>query len=468
MTLLVRAPETYPRERRYVLDVILSEWLGLDYALDFDEVPHVAIRLAGDPQESEISLPDAFFATPSWGWLAESSLPIRPLARLKPSALSPSQAAGPNDPAAGSPGASRLPVVFGSSAADGLAWRRTAKGASLSVDVFGSVFFLLTRYEEIVRRNRDVHDRFPASASLAAVEGFLDRAIVDEYVDLLWMAMHSLWPALVRRSATFRLRLTHDVDLPWAALAHRALGGDLVRRRDASLAARRVRSFIDARGGRVDRDPFNTFDFLMDTSERHGLRSTFYFRTRGMYRLSDPPVADLLRRIHEQGHEVGLHAGYESYRSPERTSAEFEELRAACRGVGFDQPQWGVRQHYLRLDNPQTWRNHESAGLDHDSTLGFADQVGFRAGTCREYPLFDLLDRRTLKLRERPLLVMDATMFGYMRLGLDEASSLTRTIAGVCRRHKGDAVVLYHNDSLWSTRHRAHYRELVEEIAHAG
>jgi peptidoglycan/xylan/chitin deacetylase (PgdA/CDA1 family) len=210
----------------------------------------------------------------------------------------------------------------------------------------------------------------------------------------------------------------------------------------------------------------------MDTSERHGLQSTFYFMAGdaandidGQYRLSDPPVARLLRQIHDRGHAIGLHTTYGSYRSTERIRGEFDALTAACRAVGFDQPTWGVRQHFLRFENPQTWRSQEAAGLDHDSTLGFADRVGFRAGTCREYPLFDLLDRRALRLRERPLLVMDATFSGYMNIELDAAATRTRAIVDACRRHRGDAVLLFHNSSLSGARQRAHYIELVERLA---
>jgi peptidoglycan/xylan/chitin deacetylase (PgdA/CDA1 family) len=267
------------------------------------------------------------------------------------------------------------------------------------------------------------------------------------------------------------------VDEPWAALGRRtrdvahALAGDLVRRRDPILAGRRARSLVDARSGRVDRDPLNRFGLMMDVSERHGLRSVFYFMAGNApddhdfrYQLSDPPFAELLRRIHERGHEIGLHASYGSYLSEERTTMEFAALKAACRVAGFDQPSWGVRQHYLRFEAPQTWRNQESAGLEHDSTLGFAERVGFRAGTCREYPVFDLLDRRRLGLRERPLVVMDGTLFEYMGLDLDAAALRIRAVVGACRQHRGDAVLLYHNTTLAGDRNQAHYREIVEEL----
>jgi hypothetical protein len=473
MTVIVHAPHTYLAERRYVLDVVLTEWLGLDYDLEFDDRPRVAIQLAGDNHGRELTLPDVLFATHPKGWLKEQSMPALPLTRVD---IGPLRAANGMD--GGGPQSPKLPVLFGDVVAAGRPWDRTATGIALAVDIFGSVFFLLTRYEEVLSQVRDRHDRFPASASIAAHEGFLHRPLADEYVDLLWLAMRALWPSLSRRATAFRLRLTHDVDQPWAALgqglgalAH-ATGGDLLRRRDLGLAARRVRSLVDARSGRVDRDPFNTFADLMDTSERHGLTSVFYFMAGNSptdfdfrYRLSDPPLIDLLRSVHERGHEVGLHASYMSYRSPTRIRAEFDALQASCRVAGFHQATWGVRQHYLRLANPDTWCHQESAGLEHDSTLGFAEQIGFRAGTCREYPLFDVVRRCSLKLVERPLVAMDATLLEYMGLSFDEAATRVRTVVRTCRQHNGDAVLLFHNGTLAGARSSAHYRSLVEALA---
>jgi hypothetical protein len=417
------------------------------------------IELAGDLSGRRLTLPDLLFAHRREEWLTERSMPVPPLVRLD----------------------GALPVLFGEPGASGPVWRRTETGLATGVDLLGTIFFCLARYEEVVHRIRDQHARFPAIASLAAREGFLDRPVVDEYVDVLWTAMQALWPALVRRSSSFRLRLTHDVDEPWSALRRRraaiarALAGDLLKRRDVVLAGRRLRAVADARTGRIDRDPLNTFDLLMETSERHGLRSVFYFmagttpaETDYRYGLSDTPFAGLLRRIHERGHEIGLHASYDSHGSAEMTVAQFDALRAACGAAGFEQPTWGVRQHYLRLENPATWRYQEAAGFEHDSTLGFADDVGFRAGTCREYPLFDLLAGRPLRLRERPLVVMDTTLFAYLGLDLAASASRARAVVDACRRHQGDAVVLYHNDALGPERLRRHYRELVADLATQG
>ena len=63
--------------------------------------------------------------------------------------------------------------------------------------------FMLSRYEEVVKSDRDRFDRFPASASLAAQEGFLNRPIVNEYLEILWACLIRLWPQMQRNHAHF-------------------------------------------------------------------------------------------------------------------------------------------------------------------------------------------------------------------------------------------------------------------------
>ena len=473
MTLLVRAPTTMAADRRYILDVVLSEWLGFDYQLVTEARSDLAIQLRDDPQGRELKVADVLFATAPEDWLSDRSMPISPLPRAA------ADVAGDPDASGNLQSMRPLPILFGKLDQDGQIWSRSPNEILITVDIFGSAFYLLTRYEEVVIRGSDAFERFPASASLALAEGFLDRPLVDEYVDLLWQAMRWLWPGLSRRKTSFHLRLTHDVDRPWAALGQNlqsvvhAVSGDLVRRRDPALAARRIRSVLDARSGRVDRDPFNTFGLLMDTSERYGLQSTFYFMTGatdprfdGSYEIGDPHVMRLLMEVNGRGHEVGLHASYNTFRSPEQMRAEFDSLKATCAQAGFEQDAWGVRQHYLRFDARETWRHQAAAGLNHDSTLGFADANGFRAGTCRDYPVFDLLEHTKLALRERSLTVMDITINEYLALDYDEAAASVQGLVAECRRHNGDAVLLYHNSSLPGAVQQAHYRELVESLVH--
>jgi hypothetical protein len=458
MTLVVETPPTYEPERRYVLGVVLGEHLGLDWEHRPGERSDVRVTVAGDDDGRELSLPDGLFATAEGAWLTHASLPEAPLRWTEA-------------------GGRRLPVLFGppepEPAADG-----DGDAIRLGVDVLGGAFFMLTRYEEAVLEARDAYGRFPAASSLAHREGFLGIAVVDAYVELLWEALARLWPGLERRPRAFGLAISHDVDDPLATLGRnppmlaRQLAADLVSRRDPALALRRVRSWAPIGGADHRHDPYNTFDFLMEVSERHGVVSAFNFLATervgardGSYTLEHPWVRSLMARIHARGHEVGYHAGFDTYRDAERTEAEFGRLRTVAAQLGVAQEAWGGRQHYLRWENPCTWGNWERAGLDYDSTLGFAETVGFRVGTCHEFGAFHLRERRPLRLRERPLLVMDVTLFRYMALRPEGAVASVLDIARECRRTGGTLTLLWHNSTLPTAGQRRWYAELIAAVA---
>jgi hypothetical protein len=442
VTLLVEAPTAHEPERRYILDVVLRDWLGLDWELRTTARDDVRIALAEDPGGACVLVPDELLATRPEQWLTEASLPsVREI--------------------------DGLPVLYGSRATE-------PAPARLVVDVFGSAFFMLTRYEELAIPERDRYGRFPAASSIAAREGFLGFPIVDAYVELLWNAMNGAWPRLHRRARAFEVILSHDIDDPLATLDHgprdviRQLGGDVARRRDPRLAIRRVRSLA----GDVSRDPHNTFDFLMDVSERHGLRSAFYFLAHrdeqprdGAYLFEYPWVRSLIGRIARREHEVGFHPSFGTYRDAARTREELGRLQRVAEAEGVRQDEWGGRQHFLRWANPDTWRNWEQAGLSYDSTLAYSEAVGFRTGTSHPYRVFDLQARRPLRLVERPFQVMDVTLLSSMSLSLEAAYAVVMDIAAQCRRYGGCLGILWHNNTLLrSGREQRWYASLVEAV----
>jgi hypothetical protein len=461
MTLIVTAPPRYEPERRYILGVLLSEWLGLDWELRAEARSDVRVTLAGEQAPRRLSLPEGLFATDPAEWLTEASLPAAPLAWREIDGR-------------------RLPVLYGARPVPPTVVCDDGEAVDLGVDVLGSAFFMLTRYEEVAVGARDAYGRFPAASSLADREGFVRVAIVDAYVDLLWSALRRLWPRLERKPRSFRLALTHDVDDPLASLGRtparlaRQLAADALVRRDAALAVRRMRSWAALRRRDYRLDPYNTFEFLMEVCERHGIAGAFYFLATeeagprdGPYTLEHPWVRALMATIHGRGHEIGYHAGFDTYRDADRTGEEFRRLRTAAGEIGVSQSRWGGRQHYLRWENPATWENWERAGLDYDSTVGFADRIGFRAGTCHEFPAFDLRERRALRLRERPLLVMDRTLFDYMGLGPQEAEQAVLEVARECRRARGTLTLLWHNSTLPTARQRRWYAALTDAVAQA-
>jgi peptidoglycan/xylan/chitin deacetylase (PgdA/CDA1 family) len=333
---------------------------------------------------------------------------------------------------------------------------------------------MLTRYEEAVLDVRDAHDRFQRGAMILAAEGLVRRPLVNEYLELLWLALSILWPSLERRALHFTVAPSHDVDWPFssertvAQLARRA-AADLARAHDPVAAGRRVLGYAARRAGRVDLDVNNTFDELMECGERLGLRSAFYFMADrragrlvdGDYSLDNPWIRKLLRRVHARGHEIGLHTSYTTPTDEEQTRRERDILVRVLDEEGIPWSRLGGRQHFLRWRNPITWRNWARAGLDYDSTLGFADEIGFRAGVCLEYPVFDLEERLQLDLRELPLTVMEGAALDQLGLGHEAAAEAIAGVRETCRRYGGTFTLLWHNSRFV---HRADRRLYVEAL----
>jgi hypothetical protein len=447
--LVVRHPRGYEAERRYAYDVVLKEFLGLEATFVPEDRRDVELTLAGDETGAAVTVADVLFATPETAWLTSASLPSEPLARCRD--------LDPRRP---------LPVLYGTPTAEG-------------IDIFGSVFFLLTRYEELVSDTRDGHERFPASASIAMREGFIDRPLANEYVESLWTRLSAAWPRLTRRKRTYALRLSHDVDVPlYRAPRHEARGRarrDVKRDHAPLLAIRRVVNAYVPNLIPKSLDLANTFDWLMRASEELGLRSAFYFIAGrsagpidGSYEIDDPWILGLLARIHSRGHEIGVHPSYNTFLDAGRTRSEVERLRRACNAAGVGEVVRGGRQHYLRWRNPETWQNWEEAGLEYDSTLAFADRVGFRSGTCYEHPVFNLRTRTALRLRERPLVVMDASLLEYQQVGLDAIPAEVTRLAETVRRFDGEMTLLWHNDRLGSRRAYRAYRRAIAAACDAG
>jgi hypothetical protein len=352
-----------------------------------------------------------------------------------------------------------------------------AGGYAMHYDVFGLTYWLLSRQEEVNCTAFDSHGRFPATASHAFRHGYLERPVVDEWLDVLGQVMARLWPQLQRRARVFAMKLSHDVDLP-SRYAFRptrgwvgAIGEDILRHRRLADALRAPAILLGGRRRLHRADPWNTFDWLMTVSERHSVASAFYFicgRTSidldAGYEPDDEVIRNLMRTIHLRGHEIGLHPSYNTYLRPDLIEHEALRLKQVCASERIVQTAWGGRMHYLRWRTPTTLQGWEQAGMTYDSSLGYADRAGFRCGTCLEYPAFDPVAQRQLRLRIRPLVAMDGAVMAkqYMGLGTgDAALSAFVSLKSACKAVGGTFTLLWHNSELNLPEQRALYQSVL-------
>ncbi|MDF2095817.1 polysaccharide deacetylase family protein [Aquibaculum arenosum] len=469
MKFLLEMPGDHLAARRHAAETLLGEFLGLPLEIRVGSADRW--RLCDSAANAELILPDCFFAGTRGRWLEPASLPQLPLARWYSEAELPEARHLDGG----------LPVLAGTPNAAGCWWLQEGRSAYLGLDLFGSAFFCLSRYEEQALEERDGHERFPASASLALRAGLLERPLLDEYLAVLCAALLRLWPGLSLPWTRGQLRFTCDIDHPYEggskrlSLLVRALVGDLLlRRRPQGMLARLGRVWR-ARRGDYTRDPNNTFDWLMQCCEAQGAQATFYIiaghsggAIDGCYSLDEPFLQDLLRRIHQRGHAIGLHGSYNSFRDAAVLRQERQALEAACRTAGFRAEVRAVRQHYLRWDSARTPALMEQSGFACDSTGGYADHIGFRYGTGRGFRLWDWGSGRPLALREQPLIAMEWSAIGpqYMNLGRSVAAlQRLQRLKETCLRFGGDFTLLWHNSEIRSDWDRQALTALLDEDA---
>lgn len=438
------------------LEVILSERIGQEVSLNVKQTGLILRFNGGDGciyfdvieqclRESRSDLPYTSWEADSEGWASLLGGPL---------------------PA---PGVDKLPKPL---------IEKSANGYVIHYDILGLVYWMLARVEEIGRADLDNHERFPASSSHAYKHDYLERPVVDEWLDVLKQVIRRQWPSMELKKHQFSLALSHDVDRPSRylfgspAFAFRAALGDVLRRRDVLSPFRAARLRYAVPHALHPSDPYNTFEWLMDLSETKGTKSTFYFMAGRSNRQFDveydirhPAIRKLLNRIHKRGHDIGLHPSYESYRNPELLRIEAHALIELCHEEGICQGDFGARMHYLRWRCEETPHGLAAAGLSHDSTPGYADRIGYRCGTAFAYPFFDARRQQTLHLRMRPLAVMDQTLCSpkYMNLGLSAvaANSVQKVkSAAICAN--GICSILWHNSSLSDLSQKRFYMRILE------
>lgn len=462
----IHIPNTFIPERSYIIKTILHDFLGLNINLRIEKRNDILIKVIGDYAGKTLRIADILFQTSISKWLTIDSLPRQPLKKWELPAILKNISVVDYV----------LPVIYGDESQNEFIIDNEQE-LYIGIDIFGSAFFMLTRYEEYVKPDRDQYDCFPVKTSLSYQEGFLERPIINEYIEILWWCLKYLWPGIKRKKRDFRTFVTHDVDVPFAQAFNgikkliRNCGGDILIRKSAITACRRLVSWISIKTGDYRKDLNYSFDRIMDIGERNGIKSAFYFKTActnkiydDTYSISHKYIRQLLRDIHSRGHEIGLHPSYESYNNLEQTRIEFNKLLQICEEEGIQQNLWGGRQHYLRWQGPNTWRNWADVGLNYDSTLGYNEQIGFRCGVCYEYPVFDLERHIELRLIERPLIVMEGSIFDQQNMGLsyEKADKTIERIKNCCRKYNGEFIILWHNNTFTELKRWIFYEHVLK------
>lgn len=140
---------------------------------------------------------------------------------------------------------------------------------------------------------------------------------------------------------------------------------------------------------------------------------------------------------------VGLHPSYFSMQNSALIKKEKERLEGIT-----NTPLKSSRQHYLRFSLPETYQLLIDLEIEEDYSMGYASNVGFRAGTCTPFYFYDLDFEIQTPLKVFPFALMDTTLNDYMKLTPKQSLGRIRDLRNEVKAVNGTFITLFHNETL--------------------
>jgi hypothetical protein len=350
---------------------------------------------------------------------------------------------------------------------DTKAFFATVKTASMPFDIFSAAFYLMSRYEEYLPSIRDKHDRFDAKHSLAYKENFLHQAVVDRWAIQLEKLILEKHNDLQLKKRTYSYINTIDIDNAWA-YKHKgifrtwgAIAKDVTQLGWTNFIER-IMVFLGKR-----RDMYDTYHFLFELQNKYNYKSIYFFLF-GDYGKYDRNVSSgnkefraLIKSIADDA-EIGIHPSYSSNKNLHELEIEIKRL-----GKVIKRDITKSRNHFLKLSFPTTYERLLEHDITDDYTMGYANAVGFRAGTSVSFPFYNIDLEQETKLLVHPFAVMDATLLYYLKLTPEEGIALTKQIIEEVKSVQGTFISLWHNETVSDSLQWKGWKMVYEKMIEA-
>jgi|ERR1051325_930518 hypothetical protein len=341
--------------------------------------------------------------------------------------------------------------------------------SALPADEFAQAFFLTTRYEEYLPFDHDKHGRYSAKHSLSYKNNILLKPSVNIFALEIKRKITERYPAFVFPENKYSYQPTLDIDNAYAYIGKnfgRTMGGyarailtsdwdDFKKRRNVFSGS----GFIGK-----EKDPYDTYDLQFELHKKYNLKPIYFFLL-GDWAENDknlphthPLMQALIKNIYGKA-EIGIHPSYASNKNSKKVKVEKKRLTEIT-GKEIKKS----RQHFLMLKFPQTYRNLISAGITDDYTMGYADELGFRAGICTPLKWYDLEKEEETILTIHPFAVMDGTLNNYLKLSPEQAIEKAKEIVHEIKKVNGEFISIWHNETLSDWREWKGWKNVYEKI----
>ena len=328
----------------------------------------------------------------------------------------------------------------------------------LGFDIFSAVFYMVSRYEEYFPFNGDKFGRFKAEDSLAFRNNFLQKPVVNIWIEIFKRKLKEKFSTLELKTTFFNTIITYDIDVAYKFKGRsfgRNLGSavmDVFGFRTQNFKER-IQTLLLSK-----KDPWDIYDELERLLCQNQLSSVFFFLLadkseydRNLY-YQNPEMDKLVNKV-KSFSEIGIHPSFHSSEISGKILVEKERLEKLS-----SQKIIKSRQHYLKFKFPETFNALLSSGIVEDYSMGFPEMPGFRAGTCKPFYFYNLKNEKSSSLKIFPVTCMDATFLYYMEKSPEKALVDILNLLKEVKNVNGTFIPIFHNDILggnpkWKSAH---------------
>ena len=334
-----------------------------------------------------------------------------------------------------------------------------SQDCDLGFDLFSATFYMLSRYEEYLPFKEDKFGRFKAEDSLAFKNEFLEIPIIDAGIILLANGLN-----LQLNSSKFQAVLTYDIDVAYKFKGRsfeRNLGSTAkdILKLDFKNMLQRLQVYL-----KLKKDPWDIYEELKESLLKNNLNSVFFFlmgEGTDYDRNLDYNSPVMIRLIKEvsQFTELGIHPSFASNKSKIKVAAEKQRLEFIA-----NKKVKKSRQHFLKLQFPNTYFKLIEAGITEDYSMAFPDRTGFRAGTCKPFYFYDLKNEEITNLRIFPVTCMEVTFMNYEKLTPEKALVKILNLMQIVYHYRGTFIPIWHNENLASSGKGSAWKNVHEQM----
>ena len=330
--------------------------------------------------------------------------------------------------------------------------------SSIPFDIFAASFYLLSRYEEYLPHVKDEFGRFTANDSLALKHDFLQQPVVDIWAYKFRKALQEKFPNYNFVDRKYTVEPIIDIPMAYYFIQKglmRTIGGtlsDIFRFKLKQLYQRYLVLL------RFKRDPYNTYKWIINMQKR--TKNKFYvFFLIGDYNTYDKNISinkkkfvSLIKSVADYC-KVGLKASFlalDDLKILKKEKRNMESIINNSLEIS--------RNSFSKLNLPKTYRNLIELEIKEDYTMGYINQIGFRAGTCTPFLFYDIDFEIQTPLMIHSYHLMDFSLLQFASQ-LDKKETLYKIIKEV-QKVNGTFAPVFHNYSFSDDQRWNGFKEL--------